>query len=204
MKFPARSSGSNAHGNEIEGSSDFAFGIADPNFGSDYHENGESVSKAFLVVGVHRERNPAAPIRGVAREHCRPHERGGRGCFKVQLYGGEKGGGEEVCHVMSNLVERPRTMARWIRFLNLNHSLGDWGEPAPLPPSDVHGFSLTPFCQGSILSYVEEFNARAFSFDGADALDEALRLSSSRSIAACNFETKLRSATIELITIVQG
>lgn len=37
-----------------------------------------------------------------------------------------------------DLVEWTRTMDRWIRFLNLNRPLGDWGEPAPrvssLPP----------------------------------------------------------------------
>lgn len=61
---------------------------------------------------------------------------------------------------MSNLAERIRTMDRWIRFLNLNHPLGDWGEPAPLPPLypslvvflslSFRVFprvvSLTPFC----------------------------------------------------------
>lgn len=44
------------------------------------------------------------------------------------------------------LVEWTRTMDRWIRFLNLNRPLGDWGEPAPrvsLSPA----VPLTPFCR---------------------------------------------------------
>lgn len=47
---------------------------------------------------------------------------------------------------MLNLVERTRTIDRWIRFLNLNRPLGDWGEPAPRvsPPA----VPLTPFCRG--------------------------------------------------------
>lgn len=71
---------------------------------------------------------------------------------------------------MSNLAERIRTMDRWIRFLNLNHPLGDWGEPAspsfstPLSLSLLsclpsHRFS-DPLLLGTTLSYVEGFNAR--------------------------------------------
>jgi len=46
---------------------------------------------------------------------------------------------------MSNLAERTRTMDQWIRFLNLNRPLRDWGEPAP--HASFPAAPLTPFCQ---------------------------------------------------------
>lgn len=77
---------------------------------------------------------------------------------------------------MSNLAERIRTMDRWIRFLNLNHPLGDWGEPASPSFSTLLSISVSlslsllsclpshrfsdPLLLGTTLSYVEGFNAR--------------------------------------------
>jgi hypothetical protein len=77
---------------------------------------------------------------------------------------------------MANLVERARTMARWIRFLSLNHPPGNWGEPAPPPatfpcapllPSPAPPRPFDPLLSATTLSYVEGLNARVSSFDDA-------------------------------------
>lgn len=98
---------------------------------------------------------------------------------------------------MSNLVERTRTIDRWIRFLNLNRPLGDWGEPAPRvsPPA----VPLTPFCQGHTLSYIEGFNASVL-IRRRDTLDT--KVLQYLRVFLCNIEIKLKIALFVLMFLL--